>query len=566
MDYELLLINVSRDQGSLSEAFKDSIGQYLIASYVRQRDFKAFVWSGDTRACKRILEREIGGGRTAIAGFYAAADNIRVVGHVIQWLKTMFPRCKTIVGGPQAAGLDYAFFEETGNDFAILGEGEIPVYHLLRALVDGTEDLREVPSLVMRDDRERTLIVNQCEDAVVTDLDSLGYPRAEDSLTGRLRQGEVAGILTGRGCPFQCSFCYEGANAKNVRFRSIQSVMEEIDYIRARNDRLRFISVYDDTFTLSRSRILEFCREIRRRDVLWFCEGHIAFAAGQPELLREMIASGLSCIQFGIESGSKKVLDAYGKHTDFDMIVRAVEQCKRLGIHSVTGNFIIGGAFESEETIEESKRLAGELIRRARGIIELYAVYFAPYPNTRMAREPERFGMEIHEEWERIRLHTMRTPVAATTALSRNALYDIRQDFDEFLREEYQRAARAPRKADVLQGLFHNGKRLNLNPTWERLYLSRPHIAVFLEHLTEEEQRFDRNRYIIRTFEDVKIEDGVLVSDAGVFGGLERDILACATGVYPASEMAERFGVAIGAVEECFCALNERCLVYMAQF
>ena len=194
MDYELLLINVSRDQGSLSEAFKDSIGQYLIASYVRQRDFKAFVWSGDTRACKRILEREIGGGRTAIAGFYAAADNIRVVGHVIQWLKTMFPRCKTIVGGPQAAGLDYAFFEETGNDFAILGEGEIPVYHLLRALVDGTEDLREVPSLVMRDDRERTLIVNQCEDAVVTDLDSLGYPRAEDSLTGRLRQGEVAEI------------------------------------------------------------------------------------------------------------------------------------------------------------------------------------------------------------------------------------------------------------------------------------------------------------------------------------------------------------------------------------
>ena len=77
MDYDLLLINVSRDQSGLSGAFKDSIGQYLIASYLRQRDFKAFVWSGDAGACKRILEREIGGGRTAIAGFYAAADNIR---------------------------------------------------------------------------------------------------------------------------------------------------------------------------------------------------------------------------------------------------------------------------------------------------------------------------------------------------------------------------------------------------------------------------------------------------------------------------------------------------------
>lgn len=566
MDYDLLLINVSRDQSGLSGAFKDSIGQYLIASYLRQRDFKAFVWSGDAGACKRILEREIGGGRTAIAGFYAAADNIRVAGHVIKWLKTVYPQCKTIIGGPQAAGLDYAFFESTGNDFAILGEGEIPVYYLLRALVDGTARLEEVPSLIMRDDRERLLIVNRCENAAVTDLDSLGYPREEDSLTGRLRQGEVAGILTGRGCPFRCSFCYEGANAKNVRFRSIQSVMEEIDYIRARNSRLRFISVYDDTFTLSRSRILEFCREIRKRDLLWFCEGHIAFAAGQPELLREMIASGLSCIQFGIESGSKKVLDAYGKHTDFDMIVRAVKQCKRLGIHSVTGNFIIGGAFESEETIEESKRLAGELIRAAKGIIELYAVYFAPYPNTRMAREPERFGMTIHEEAQEMRLNTMRTPVAGTTALSRNAIYDIRQDFDRFLREEYQRAAAAPRKADVLQGLCHNGKRISVNPTWERLYLAMPHIAVFLEHLAEEEQRFDENGYIIRTFEDVKINGGVLESGAGVFEGLEKDILAYATGIYSASEMAKRFGAPIGAVEECFYALNERCLAYMAQF
>ena len=43
MDYDLLLINVSRDQSGLSGAFKDSIGQYLIASYLRQRDFKAFV-------------------------------------------------------------------------------------------------------------------------------------------------------------------------------------------------------------------------------------------------------------------------------------------------------------------------------------------------------------------------------------------------------------------------------------------------------------------------------------------------------------------------------------------
>ena len=64
----------------------------------------------------------------------------------------------------------------------------------------------------------------------------------------------------------------------------------------------------------------------------------------------------------------------------------------------------------------------------------------------------------------------------------------------------------------------------------------------------------------------MKINGGVLESGAGVFEGLEKDILAYATGIYSASEMAKRFGAPIGAVEECFYALNERCLAYMAQF
>lgn len=69
-----------------------------------------------------------------------------------------------------------------------------------------------------------------------------------------------------------------------------------------------------------------------------------------------------------------------------------------MGIHGITGNFIIGGAHESKESLAESKKLAKEMIHRAKGIIELYTVYFAPYPNTKMVREPENFGIQIHEE------------------------------------------------------------------------------------------------------------------------------------------------------------------------
>lgn len=566
MGYELLLVNTARDFSGYASAFRDSIGQYAIASYLRERDFKAFVFSGDMSRTKSVIEKELQAENTKIVGFYAAADNIRVVGHMIKWLKGTHPDCITIVGGPQAAGLDYDFFYDTQNDYAIVGEGEIPIYLLLSVLIDNCGCLDDVPSLVRMDDIEKKLIVNYCDNAVVSDLDSIGFPRVEDSLTGSLRQTEVVGIITGRGCPFNCAFCYEGANAKNVRLRSIKNVMEEIDYISEHNDKLNFISIYDDTFTMQRERVLEFCDEMKKRKITWFCEGHVTFVLNQTDVLKKMIESGLACIQFGIESGSDNVLNAYNKHTNFEMIVRAIEICKKLGIHSITGNFIIGGALETKETIEESKKLARELIHKAKGIIELYTVYFAPYPNTRMVREPQNFDIEILEETMDISLNTMRTPVVSTKELSRDDIYDLKHEFDEFIAKEYQIAANESTKEDIIQGLYHNGKRTTVNPTWDRLYLSKLHISVFLDHLKDKEQKFDKNGYIIRTFEDIKIEKNRLISDVGVFEGVEKNILENATGVYTANELSQKFNVSINDIEKVFYNLNNRCLVFMSEF
>ena len=86
MSYELLLINVSRDHSGFSESFRDSIGQYAIASYLREKDFKAYVFSGEVSECKKIIQQELEEKRTNIVGFYAAADNIRIVGNFISFI------------------------------------------------------------------------------------------------------------------------------------------------------------------------------------------------------------------------------------------------------------------------------------------------------------------------------------------------------------------------------------------------------------------------------------------------------------------------------------------------
>lgn len=51
------------------------------------------------------------------------------------------------------------------------------------------------------------------------------------------------------------------------------------------------------------------------------------------------------------------VLDSYNKHTNYQMILEVIDICKKMGIHGITGNFIIGGAHESKESLPKAKNL-----------------------------------------------------------------------------------------------------------------------------------------------------------------------------------------------------------------
>ncbi len=563
MDYDILLMNIARDMSGYSSCFYDSIGQYLIASYLRERDFTAQVYAGCVADCKEIIEKEIGGKKTRILGFYAAADNVRIVSHVIKWVKARFSVI-TVVGGPQAIALGAEFFQETSNDFTIVGEGEIPMFHLLSYLIDGSGTIEDVPSVKYWDRNKGCVVWNQCDDAIVTDLDTIPFPHQEDSLTGRLRQGKMVGIITGRGCPNHCAFCYEGANAKHVRFRSIANVMEEVDYIVQQNPTMEYINIYDDTFTLKPERVLAFCREMKARKLKWFCEGHVSFVLQYPEILKEMVDSGLTCIQFGIESGADRVLEAYGKRISRGMIEECIQICKDSGIHGITGNFIIGGAGEDGESLAESRELAAKLLEKAKGILELYTVYFAPYPNTKMTANPQDYGIRIQEELLQYNLNTMRSPVVETKALSVQQIYREKQEFDHYLAECYRKAALASTKSDLVQGLFQDGKRVYLNPTWEKAYASFNHIEVFLQHLTIEEQSFAPDAYPIRTVEDFFLEGECMVTEIGTFSGMEKELLLNASGVYTAGELADQLGLTTEQMKALFQRLNERCLVYMS--
>jgi len=100
-------------------------------------------------------------------------------------------------------------------------------------------------------------------------------------------------------------------------------------------------------------------------------------------------------LQVGVETGSQAVLDKYNKALKIEQTLRAVEICNELGVLSIIGNFIIGGADETQETLQQSIEFAERLIDAAPGRIDINTTIFTPYPGTPMYLHPEEYGLEL---------------------------------------------------------------------------------------------------------------------------------------------------------------------------
>ena len=91
MDYEMLLLNISRNALEKAVHFQECLGQHLIASYVSQFKYRAKVYSGDVNGCRNIIENEILLHHVKIIGFYVGADNVHLVANIIKWIKVIIP-------------------------------------------------------------------------------------------------------------------------------------------------------------------------------------------------------------------------------------------------------------------------------------------------------------------------------------------------------------------------------------------------------------------------------------------------------------------------------------------
>ena len=306
--------------------------------------------------------------------------------HVADITKDLNKKISVIVGGPHPTALPEETLTEKSIDFAIIGEGEITLLELLEYIERSDTSYAQIKGLAYKDasgeikkNEKRELIQN---------LDSLPFP-AKDILpvnnyylpaTKRITGGVSTNMVTSRGCPFNCTFCMaKTVWGRQTRFRSIKNVVDEIEDVIKKYNVMDF-TFHDEFFTANRSRVLEFCNEIKKRkiNIKWFCQARCGTV--DEEMLKIMKDTGCEKIGFGFESGDEGVLKLMQKSNNLAKAKESADLCKRVGI-KVVGAFIIGYPGETKETIKKTIKFAKEINP------DTAAFFIAiPYPGTELFR------------------------------------------------------------------------------------------------------------------------------------------------------------------------------------
>lgn len=190
---------------------------------------------------------------------------------MITEMKKLFSDAIVVVGGIHPTLWQERCFQECdGIDYVVKGEGEYTMRELLNCLQKKEIPL-EVPGLVFFHEGQ---LVKTPDRETVEDIDSLPMPAHQLAPPDKYLPSPTfynrlphANIIGARGCPYLCTFCHTD---RHVRMRSAANIADEIEWL-VKEQGIKDIAFWDDTFTLSEKRALEFCDEILRRglDVDW---------------------------------------------------------------------------------------------------------------------------------------------------------------------------------------------------------------------------------------------------------------------------------------------------------
>ena len=381
-------------------------------------------------------------GRFDMVGITATTALINNALEIARIIKVHMPQSPVVLGGVHPTVLPDESLAEPAVDLVVRGEGEQTILELA-----GQEPLENIDGISYR--RDGTVCHNP-ERTLIEKLDTLPIPAYHllpmdkyYPAVGAVKRLPAGSMLTTRGCPGRCTFCYR-IFGQRLRVRSGRNVAEEAGFLQEHYG-IREICFYDDTFTIFKKEVRAFCQAVSelKLDLTWVCFSRVDTV--DEELLRAMKEAGCHQIMYGIESANLDILKNIGKHTDLEQAEETVRITKKVGI-DVRAAFMLGNPGETEQTMKETLDFAIKL----NPDLAIFNVT-TPFPGTEMFDWADKNSYLLTKNWDD---YDLAHPVMELPTVSAARVQTFYRRFYRrfFLRPRYilQRLARLRRPVDFV--------------------------------------------------------------------------------------------------------------------
>ena len=302
-----------------------------------------------------------------------------------QRIKEASPQTKIIMGGLwYSARPTETLRDNPAMDYVVIGEEEA-FYDLIEA-VEKSKSTKDVAGVASRIDGE---IIMGPHRPLLMDLDSLPLPAYDlfpmDKYVGHTHWKPFVEMVTSRGCPSACTFCYEWdqydprspQDFLKWRSKSPERVIEELELLHHKYG-VKVVVLQDDNFNVNPDRVKKFCelKKAKNNPVKWVSLGRAIDWVNCEEVLPLMKETGLFIGVFGIEVTTAKELKKIAKGITIDHIKRTIEILRKNDV-AIVADIMMGFDYDNEAIIKQRFEFTDEVDPDI-----LWIGYVTPAPNS----------------------------------------------------------------------------------------------------------------------------------------------------------------------------------------
>jgi len=273
----------------------------------------------------------------------------------------------TVMGGKHATVLPQEVSEHC--DIVVKGPGELALSEIIDGrrdrIIDGRsiEDLDLIPPVPWELFKMSSYLINY---------------RTTHPFANVFWPSNLGFIMTSRGCPYSCIFCYNSSGNEKMRFMSPQRVLEDITQLKNRYN-ISSLCFVDDNLFSNKKNLKILCELMikNRLNLKWVGGATVNYVS--EEILALAQEAGCVQISFGFESGNQRILNLLKKNKfTIEDNRRAIRLCKKMGI-KIWGSFIIGTPTETKEEIRDTIDFI-----KANALDSVNLQIAKPYPGTEL--------------------------------------------------------------------------------------------------------------------------------------------------------------------------------------